>query len=116
MADVPVTGFWSYVHDDDHGEQGRVLDLATDLQTEFAAITAGSLQLFIDRTSLEWGADWRARINEAIAQAAFLIPVITPRYFISQACRDEILAFAAAAEAAGVADLVLPVYWIEVRE
>ena len=116
MTELPVRGFWSYVHDDDRTDEGRILQLATDLQSEFAALTAGSLELFVDRSSLEWGADWRAKINEAIAQAAFLIPVITPRYFTSQACRDELLAFAAQAEAAGVPDLVLPVYWIEVRE
>jgi len=116
MSDLPVRGFWSYVRDDDHTDKGRILELAEDLRSEFAAITAGSLELFVDRTSIEWGDDWRAKIDEAIAQAAFLIPIITPRYFTSQACRDEILAFAAQAQAAGVPDLVLPVYWIDVRE
>jgi hypothetical protein len=116
MHEVPVRGFWSYVHADDDGDEGRILQLAADLQSEFAAITAGSLELFHDRTSLEWGDDWRARIDEAIAQAAFLIPIVTPRYFASQECRSELLAFASHARTAGVEDLVLPVYWIEVRE
>lgn len=116
VSELAVRGFWSYVHDDDATDDGRILQLAEDLKSEFAAITGNSLRLFVDRTSLEWGDDWRAKIDEAIVQATFLIPVVTPRYFKSQACRDEIRAFAAQAQAAGVPDLVLPVYWIVVRE
>jgi hypothetical protein len=112
MADVPIFGFWSYVHADDEADGGRIRLLAEDLMAEFAAITGGQLELFFDRSSIQWGDEWRTTIDEAIAQARLLIPIVTPRYFKSQACRDEILTYSQAAREAGLLDLIMPLYWI----
>ena len=117
MPQLHVEGFWSYARADDEGEGGRVVALAEDLRVEYAATTGEELvTTFVDVESLKWGDKWREEINESIARSAFLVPIVTPRYFLSQACRDELLGFAAEADRRGASDLVLPVYWLTVAD
>src|SRR4051794_7109392 len=88
-----AAGFWSYVHADDESDGGRILSLAGHLRSQYRLKTADELELFLDRDSLSWGEEWEARIDEAIAGTTFFIPVITPSYFKSQPCRQELLKF-----------------------
>lgn len=111
MTELGISGFWSYAHADDEPDK-RVTQLASDLRMEVEALTASPLYLVVDRETLDWGDRWRERLSEAVAVATLLIPVVTPRFFKSQACRDEVLAFSQAAKAAGREDLILPIYWI----
>lgn len=62
-----VTGFWSYVQDDDAAESGRITSLANQLRAQYRLQTAENLNLFQDRESLEWGDKWKSRIADAIA-------------------------------------------------
>jgi TIR domain len=111
-----VSGFWSYTHHDDTADRGALVRLARHVIAEFGVLTGESLELFLDRDSLEWGAAWRERIDEALAGATFFIPIVTPRYFQSQECRKELLKFRAEASRLGLDQLLLPVYWVTVRE
>lgn len=107
-------GFWSYVRDDDTGDGGRVLGLATDLRTQYRMQTAEELELFVDQESTQWGEEWEKLISDAIAGTTFFIPIITPSYFRSNACRQELLKFVREADKAGLSRLLMPVYWITV--
>ena len=118
-AGVPVAseealGFWSYVHEDNAGDGGRILDLAGDLETHYRMQTAEDLVLFVDRKSSRWGEKWVQLISEAIAGTTFFIPIITPSYFRSNSCRRELLKFVREADKAGLQRLLMPVYWITV--
>jgi hypothetical protein len=44
-----------------------------------------------------------------------LFPVITPSFFASAACLEELFAFRAREEAAGRDDLILPIYWLRTQ-
>lgn len=111
---MPVShGFWSYVHDDDRAEGGRISDLATDVADQYRLHTTEELTLFRDKEHLGWGADWRRSIDRALEQANFLIPVITPRYFQRQECRRELDLFTRRAVELGVSTLVLPILWAD---
>lgn len=116
MPDEAAAAFWSYTHDDDGAEQGRIVRLAEHLRAEFAAVTAEDLRVFVDRESIAWGDQWRLTIDQALAGATFFIPIVTPRFFRSQECRRELLKFASEADRLGLIELLLPVYWISVRE
>ena len=111
-----TAGFWSYVQADDEAEDGRIISLSKQLRGQFRLQTAEDLSLFVDRESLEWGAEWEARIDDAIAGTTFFIPVITPSFFKSQACRRELLKFSREAQRLGLEQLLLPVYWVTVPE
>lgn len=111
---LEVGGFWSYVRSDDEAEKGRIVRLARELQAQYALATGEELELFVDR-DIEWGEDWREKIDQALAQITFFIPIVTPRWFQSEECRREFVRFFERAEALGVTDLVLPLYYAEVE-
>ncbi|WP_309105220.1 toll/interleukin-1 receptor domain-containing protein [Microbacterium sp.] len=111
---MALSGFWSYVHEDDRAEGGRISQLARDIVDQFEMMTGETVELFLDRDSLEWGARWQARIDGALATVAFFIPVLTPRYFVSPACRNELNSFARDASDLGVRELLLPILYSDI--
>jgi hypothetical protein len=111
-----AAAFWSYVQKDDDGDHGRIHALSEDLRERYRIQTGEELELFVDREDIGWGEAWKRRINTAIAGTTFFIPVLTPSYFKSQACREEILTFASTAERLGLGELILSVYWVDVPD
>jgi len=107
-------GFWSYVHDDDTADGGRIVRLAHDIVSQYEMITGERVALFLDRDDLEWGNNWEQRIDDSLADVAFFIPVLTPRYFASPACRSELNTFARRATSLGVRELLLPILYMTV--
>ena len=107
-------GFWSYVHKDDEAEQGRISRLAKDVAAQYEMLTGETIELFLDKDALEWGDDWRDKIDASLASVAFFIPVLTPRYFMSPECRRELQFFARRAEQLGIKELVLPLHYVDV--
>jgi hypothetical protein len=59
------------------------------------------------------GEQWRGRINESLDSVTFLIPILTPRFFRSSACRDELERFLQREKDLGRGDLILPIYYLE---
>lgn len=107
-------GFWSYVHADDEAEGGRIVRLANDVKIQFQMLTGDSIALFLDKDAIEWGEDWRKKIDSSLASIAFFIPVMTPRYFMSAECRRELRFFAQRATRLGIKELVLPLLYVDV--
>lgn len=109
-------GFWSYVHDDDDASFGKIVQLGRDLQRQYEMITGTSVELFLDRDSLEWGDAWESVIHSNLGTVAFFIPVVTPAYFKSAACRTELERFAEQTSREGLKGLLLPILWVPSRE
>jgi len=107
-------GFWSYVHKDDEAEQWRISRLARDVVAQYEMLTGETIELFLDKDALEWGDNWRAKIDDSLASVAFFIPVMTPRYFMSAECRNELRFFVRRADQLGIKELVLPLYYVDV--
>jgi hypothetical protein len=106
--------FWSYAHDDDRFDGGRVVKLAQHLQEEFALITGTPLTVFVDRSAIQWGDEWRQRIDDALVQTTFFIPIITPRYFTRAECRRELLDFYGEAKGRGLDRMLMPIRYVTV--
>jgi hypothetical protein len=100
--------FISYTrHDNDDFDQ--IVDkLARSIANVYEGQTGNALEIFLDRESIGWGEDWRARIRLAIENATLFIPIITMRYFRSAPCTEELLAFYSNARQLGVTELILP--------
>ncbi len=114
MGESDAAAFWSYAHEDDQLDEGAIVRLAERLEAEYSLITGRTLDLFVDRTGIPWGTEWRARIGNALVQTTFFIPVLSPRYFTREECRRELLEFAAQAESLGVGELILPILYAAV--
>lgn len=111
---VELKGFWSYVHVDDDADGGRVARLAHDVAAQFEMLTGEKIDLFLDRDDIDWGEDWRNKIDESLSSVGFFIAVLTPRYFTSPECRRELQRFARRAKDLGIKELVLPLLYVEV--
>jgi hypothetical protein len=112
MADSE--GFWSYVHDDDEAEGGRITRLARDVTAQYEMISGEKISLFLDRDILSWGDNWREKIDQSLETTAFFVAVLTPRYFTSSECRRELQTFVRGAEQIGIKTLVLPLVYLDI--
>ncbi|MET0417638.1 MAG: toll/interleukin-1 receptor domain-containing protein [Actinoplanes sp.] len=114
--DEATISFWSYATEDDRSDKGRILQLASDIAEEFSLIAGHPLSLFIDRNAVEWGDQWRSKIDMTLTDASFLIAVVTPRYFKRPECRRELLSFHAQAKNRNLERLLLPILYIDVAD
>lgn len=112
MSKDPV-GFLSYVRDDDAHEHGRLTQFCDRLAGEVRMQSGEKFDIFQDRNDIAWGQQWKERIEESIDAATFLIPIITPRFFKSPPCRDELERFLDREKRLKRADLILPVYYVD---
>lgn len=111
MSDQPAA-FLTYVRFDDEHENGRLSDFCKRLGGEIRVQTGEPFQIFQDRNDIAWGQRWRARIEESLDAATFLIAVITPGFFKRAECRKELQRFLDREEKLGRGDLILPVYYV----
>jgi hypothetical protein len=116
MAVAGVAAFWSYAHEDNELDSGGIVELAENLRREFALTTGEALALFIDRTAIDWGDEWRRRIDGALTETTFFIPIVTPRYFTRPECRRELLDFSAQARSLGTSELILPIQYAKIKD
>ena len=116
MTVSDVAAFWSYSHEDDELDRGAIVELAKNLCNEFSLVTGGALTLFIDRAGISWGDEWRQRVDGALTNTTFFIPIVTPRYFARLECRRELLKFSSQAQSLGVSELLLPIRYAKVKD
>lgn len=107
--DINVRGFLSYVHADNETFGGIAEKLKGHLEGYFEASTGRKLELFLDHGSIGWGTNWRDKINASVEGATVFMPVVSLRYFESEACRQELFAYYDTAGRLGVKRLILPV-------
>jgi F-box protein 11 len=111
MTKQPIA-FLSYVRADDEHEGGRLSQFRELLSREVRMQTGEEFPIFQDRNDIKWGQNWKQRLDNSLDAVTFLIPVITPGFFRSKPCRDELARFLAREKSLGRSDLVLPVYYI----
>ena len=70
-------------------------------------------EIFQDVEGIGIGEHWPGKLDQMLDQARFFIPILTPSYFTSKPCRDELSKFLRAEADRGRNDLVLPIYYIE---
>ncbi len=103
----------SYVRLDDEHEDGRLTQFRTRLAGEVRMQTGLDFPIFQDRNDIKWGQNWKSRIEEGIDASTFLIPIITPSFFNSDACREELERFQEIETELGRNDLILPIYYVD---
>lgn len=118
LADGPeLVGFFSYSREDDEDSQGALSALRSRIQGELRGQlgrTAKTFRLWQDKEAIPSGTLWQREIKNAVGQAAFFIPIITPTVLASPYCRFELDAFLAREAELGRDDLVFPILYIDV--
>src|SRR5713101_2080985 len=86
--------FLSYTRTDDEFFGGAITALRGLLELGVRVVTGDkAFEIFQDIDGIELGQQWQRRLGEALYDATFLIPIITPLFFRSDACRDELSKF-----------------------
>jgi parallel beta-helix repeat protein len=111
--DAPPAAFMSYVNFDDTHEEGRLTEFCRRLSGEVRMQTGEESCIFQDRKDIDWGQQWQHRIDESLDAATFLIAIITPSFFKSKACRNELERFLDREAKLRRGDLILPVYYLD---
>src|SRR5262245_45158957 len=112
MAERQPIAFLSYVRSDDAHENRRITALPERLDGEGRMKTSEPFAIFKDRNDISWGQQWEERINQSLSDVTFLIPVVTPSFFRSPACRSEFKTFALKEKVLGSNQLILPIYYV----
>jgi parallel beta-helix repeat protein len=115
MSTQPAA-FMSYVRFNDQHDDGQLSQFRERLGAEVRAQTGEDFAIFQDRNDIAWGQNWLARVDETLDAVTLLIPMITPSFFRSPACRAEVERFLERERALRREDLILPVYYISTPE
>ena len=105
--------FLSYTRFDDR--KGQISAFRQELSDVVRAISGEPFSIFQDVDDSEGialGQKWKDVLDEMLDQARFFIPILTPSFFRSQPCRNELAKFLELERSSGRQDLVLPIYWI----
>ena len=102
--------FLSYTRFDDQHSGGRISRLRDMLVNEVQAASGNhEFEIFQDVDGIGAGDHWPSLLEQMIDEARFFIPVLTPSYFNSSACREELERFVEGERKAGRRDLILPI-------
>jgi parallel beta-helix repeat protein len=107
---VEPAAFFSYVRADD--ADGRLSEFRRRLSAEIRMQIGREFPIFQDREDILWGQSWKDRIESTLDTVTLLVPVLTPGFFASPACRDEAERFLRREQELGRSDLILPVYYV----
>lgn len=112
MTDPPEA-FLSYTRLDDEFFGGAITSLRKLLELGVQVVTGDrTFKIFQDVDGIEFGQQWQQRLNQAISTSELLIPIVTPLFFKSDPCRDELSRFIAHEKDLGRDDLILPIYFV----
>lgn len=104
--------FLSYARLDDEVSDGYISWFREKLEGQVnAEIGKGSFWIWQDTDEIPTGASWTSALEEALAGARFLIPVLSPSYFASQPCLFELAKFHGFESTSGRKDLIIPVFF-----
>ena len=121
MPDTAPKAFMSYTRFDDQHNGGRITQFRTKLGGEVQAQTGEPFEIFQDNISIAWGENWKDRTLQTInEEVVFFIPIVTPSFFTSSACCEELDMFVQRQELirqerSNDTKLIFPVYYIKCK-
>ncbi len=118
MTRLKPTGFWSYTSQDDSSSRGRLSQLRRVLADEVQQMVGRTpeVHIFQDVAAIPPGAGWEKQIQEAIKEASFFIPIVTPGFLQSEWCCREVMHFHQREIGLGRSDLIFPIYYNDIGD
>lgn len=102
----------SYTRKDDEFYGGYITAFRKTLESAVHVVTGNeNFHLFQDVEGIVVGEQWEKKLADVIASANFLVPMVSPLFLNSPACRAEVDLFVAHERELKRNDLILPVYF-----
>ncbi|HPQ67916.1 MAG TPA: right-handed parallel beta-helix repeat-containing protein [bacterium] len=111
--DRKPAAFFSYAHQNDDQDGGRLSTMRERLEKEVIVQSGDPFVIFQDRRDIEWGKQWRKRIEEGLDASTVLIVVVTPGYLKRPECRNEYQLFWKWEKSIGRDDLIFPILYVD---
>jgi CheY-like chemotaxis protein len=113
VPDPQPQAFLSYTRLDNEFFGGEITALRKFLELGVKVVTGQrDFGIFQDIDGIEFGQQWQKILDRAISSARLLMPIVTPLFFSSPGCRDELEKFLTHEKALGRDDLILPIYYV----
>jgi CheY-like chemotaxis protein len=113
VPDPQPQAFLSYTRLDNEFFGGEITALRKFLELGVKVVTGQrDFGIFQDIDGIEFGQQWQKILDQAISSARLLMPIVTPLFFSSAGCRDELEKFLIHEKALGRDDLILPIYYV----
>ena len=93
MAANPPDAFLSYTRFDDRHDGGAISEFRRRLADSVRAVTGEAFEIFQDMDGIGLGQHWPGKLDEMLKETRFFIPILTPSFFRSQACRESSISF-----------------------
>ncbi len=110
---VQPKGFWSYARGDDAHLDGVLTELRGRIAGEVSMLLGHDVGIFQDIHDLRTGDRWAEVLRAGVTKASFLIPVLTPRFFNRDWCREEALTYLRISQENGVEPRIFPIRFVE---
>jgi Response regulator receiver domain/TIR domain len=105
--------FLSYTRIDNDYFGGAITSLRKSLEQGVQVVTGErNFDIFQDIDGIEFGQQWQKILDQAISGTRLLLPIVTPLFFSSPGCRDELQKFLDHEKSLGRDDMILPVYYV----
>jgi hypothetical protein len=113
MPKSPALAFLSYTRKDDEFFGGYITAFRKMLENAVQVVTGEtSFQVFQDIDGIVIGENWEKKLDEAIHGSSFFVPMLSPLFFNSKHCREEVEKFLEHERALKRSDLILPIYFL----
>jgi hypothetical protein len=89
----PPDAFLSYTRFDDEYHGGAISEFCRRLANAVRAVTGVPFEIFQDVEGIGVGEHWPDKLNEMLSDVRFFIPILTPNYFTSKPCLEELEKF-----------------------
>jgi CheY-like chemotaxis protein len=105
--------FLSYTRKDDEFFGGYITAFRKMLENAVHVVTGDTtFQMFQDIDGVVIGEKWQKKLNDALEQSALFVPMLSPLFFNSKACTQEVQQFLAHEKSLARDDLILPIYFL----
>jgi len=108
-------GFWSYSHQDDDWSRRELTALREHVRSELNLALGEDVRIWQD-VAIPYGSKWETTIINALDEASFFIPIITPRFFRSEFCVKELSIFRERENKLGRENLIFPIQFADISD
>jgi tetratricopeptide (TPR) repeat protein len=105
--------FMSYARSDDRNLDNYISGLREELSKRAGVLLGKNFPIFQDQVDIDIGSDWKELIERGIDQVMFLIVIVTPSFFASTHCREELNRFRIREKNLKRNDLVIPLLIVD---